>query len=173
MRIKVVVLGSAVLLLDLVSKWWVATTGWLWHHVVIDGFFKIHYVRNEGIAFGVFHNLESQWKPIILSIMSVVAIIIVLYYIWQTPPHHRLLSVSLGLLLGGILGNFTDRLVNGHVTDFIEVHWHTKFTWPTFNVADAAITCGVLLILCDTFFEELVSSPGEKETTENTGSDIR
>ena len=60
--------------------------------------------------------------------------------------------LCLGLLLGGILGNFIERLIRQHVTDFIEVHWRELYSWPTFNVADSAITCGVLVILFQTFF---------------------
>ena len=168
MRVVAIVLGLVILASDLATKWCVVQTPWLRHYVVIDGFFKIHYVRNEGIAFGFFHSLQSQWKPVILSALAILAVIIVLYYIWHTPPQQRLLFLSLGMLLGGILGNFVDRLVNRHVTDFIEVHWKNQFSWPTFNVADAAITCGVLIVLYQTFTEKVdETSAAYPSTTEN------
>ena len=151
MRIVAIVLGFVILTLDLLTKWWVRNASWLHDYSVIDGFFKIHYVQNEGIAFGLFHTSESPWKEIILSVLAIIAVIVVIYYIWNTPVNQSQLLISLGLLLGGILGNFLERIVHHHVTDFIEVYWQDRFRWPTFNVADAAITCGVLFILYESF----------------------
>jgi signal peptidase II len=152
MRLTSIILGVAVLGLDLLTKWLVATSIWLHYYPVLDGYFTIHYVQNEGIAFGLFHSVESSWKPIILSAMAIVAVIVVVYYVLTTPIHEKLVFLSLGLLFGGILGNFFDRLLNRHVTDFLELHWRDTFAWPTFNIADAAITIGVLLILYESFF---------------------
>ena len=150
--------------LDLLTKWLIRSTDWLYDYTVIEGFFRIHYVRNEGIAFGLFHGVESLWKPVILTVLAIVALIVVLYYIWSTPSGERVMSLCLGLLLGGILGNFIERLMRQHVTDFIEVHWQELYSWPTFNVADSAITCGVLVILFQTFFGP---HDGQLQGTEN------
>lgn len=152
MRFAAIVLGCSVTFMDLLTKWFIRTTGWLHNYTVIEGFFRIHYVRNEGIAFGLFHGVESPWKPVILTVLALMALMVVLYYIWSTPPGERVMLLCLGLLLGGILGNFIERLIRQHVTDFIEVHWRELYSWPIFNVADSAITCGVLVILFQTFF---------------------
>jgi len=152
MRLFAIILGFFVFIIDSASKWWVSNTLALHYYPVLDGLFTIHYVRNEGIAFGLFHTLESTWKPIVLSLMAVIAVAIVLYYVWHTPDEERRVFVSLGLLLGGILGNFVDRLFHGYVIDFLEFHWQDSFSWPTFNIADAAITTGVVLIIFDSFF---------------------
>ena len=151
---KLVALGvaAAVLALDLLTKWWVKSTPWLHYHKVIDGFFTIHFVRNEGIAFGLFHSNPSAWKPVILSVLAVAAAVMVLYYIRTSPPEERGVQLCMGLLLGGILGNFCDRLWRGYVVDFLGFHWQDRFAWPTFNLADAAITCGVAAILYQGFF---------------------
>jgi lipoprotein signal peptidase/chaperone LolA len=109
-------------------------------------------VRNEGIAFGLLHSFDSGWKPVILSVIALVAVAVVSYYIYHTPQEYRFSLISLGLLLGGILGNFTDRLANRYVTDFLTLHWKDQFAWPTFNVADAAISTGVFVILLQTVF---------------------
>jgi signal peptidase II len=161
-RLAVVVLGLLVFGADIITKLIVKNTAWLHYHPVIEGFFTIRYVRNEGIAFGLLHDLQSEWKPIVLSIMAVVAVVIVLYYVFTTPTREKRLFLSLGLLLGGILGNFTDRLLHQHVIDFLEFHWSDRFAWPTFNIADAAITTGVLLILYETFFGEQTEEHGER-----------
>ncbi|RPJ55898.1 MAG: signal peptidase II [Acidobacteria bacterium] len=152
MRLFAIILGFFVFIIDSASKWWVSNTLALHYYPVLDGLFTIHYVRNEGIAFGLFHTLESTWKPIVLSLMAVIAVAIVLYYVWHTPDEERRVFVSLGLLLGGILGNFVDRLFHGYVIDFLEFHWQDSFSWPTFNIADAAITTGVVLIIFESFF---------------------
>ncbi len=159
MRIVAIVLGFVILTLDLLTKWWVRNASWLHDYSVIDGFFKIHYVQNEGIAFGLFHTSESPWKEIILSALAIIAVIVVIYYIWSTPLNQSQLLISLGLLLGGILGHFLERIVHHHVTDFIEVYWQDRFHWPTFNVADTAITCGVLFILYESFLGEESETP--------------
>jgi len=159
MRTVAIVLGFVILTLDLLTKWWIQNTSWLHDYSVIDGFFKIHYVRNEGIAFGLFHTSQSPWKEIILSVLAIMAVIVVIYYIWSTPLNQPQLLISLGLLLGGILGNFLERMVHHYVTDFIEVYWQGYFRWPTFNVADTAITCGVLFILYESFMGEESETP--------------
>ena len=161
MRTVAIVLGFVILTLDLLTKWWIRNAIWLHDYSVIDGFFKIHYVQNEGIAFGLFHNSQSPWKEIILSVLAIVAVIVVIYYIWSTPLNQPQLLMSLGLLLGGILGNFLERIVHHHVTDFIEVYWQDRFRWPTFNVADTAITCGVLFILYESFRGKESETPGQ------------
>ena len=164
MRFTAIGLGCIVTFLDLLTKWIIRNTELLHNYTVIEGFFSIHYVRNEGIAFGLFHESESQWKPIILAVLAIVALMIVLYYIWTTPLDEQAMSLCLGLLLGGILGNGIERLMRQHVTDFIEVHWRELYSWPTFNVADSAITCGVLVILFQTFFGK---HEGQLEDTKN------
>lgn len=155
MRTLSLLLGVGVFLADIGTKWWVKTTPWLHYYPVIDGLFTIRYVRNEGIAFGLLHDLESAWKPHVLSAIAVLAVIAVLYYLWTNPPEERLTFLALGLLLGGILGNFTDRVMHHYVVDFLLIHWRDRFLWPTFNIADAAISTGVGLILFRTFIWEL------------------
>ena len=95
---------------------------------------------------------SPRGKAPLLSLLAVVAIGMVLYYIWTTPVDERVIFVALGLVLGGILGNFVDRLIHEYVVDFIKLHWRDVFAWPTFNLADSAITTGVLLILTLSLF---------------------
>lgn len=157
MRLIAIFFGLGVFAADGFTKWWVKN---VYYYPVIDGFFSIHYVQNRGIAFGLFHDLDSHWKPVILSLLALLAMGVVLYYIWTTSQQQRLLFVAFGLLLGGILGNFTDRLLHQYVVDFLEFRWGNRFAWPTFNIADAAITCGVGIILFETFFgKEPASTP--------------
>ncbi len=165
-RLRTLCLGLLVFLLDTASKYWVKTTPWLHDYPVIDGFFTIQYATNEGIAFGFFHDAQSPWKTPLLAVMAVVAIGMVLYYIWSTSTKERLVFVSLGLLLGGILGNFVDRLLHQSVVDFLKVHWGARYVWPTFNFADSAITTGVLMILLASFLN--ASSEHDQEAEKDS-----
>ena len=174
MKLLAMGIAAVVLALDLLTKWWVKSTAWLHYHQVVDGFFTIHFVRNEGIAFGLFHSNPSVWKPVILSVLAVAAAVMVLYYIWTSPPGERGVQLFLGLLLGGILGNFCDRLWRGYVVDFLGFHWQDRFAWPTFNLADAAITCGVAAILYQGFFGtgggDRASNPPSRKNSGSLGA---
>lgn len=157
MRLLCVCLAALILIADRLTKMW-AENALDVPKTVIEGFFRLRLVNNEGIAFGLFHSSESAWKPFLLVGAAVLALIIVLYYIRSTPVSERRLFLAFGLLLGGILGNLIDRMMHGSVVDFIELHWRDQFVWPNFNLADAAITCGVAVIL----FETLFGGPAQK-----------
>ncbi|GAB4231278.1 MAG: hypothetical protein Kow00109_03310 [Acidobacteriota bacterium] len=149
MRRVALLLAGIVLVLDLASKWWVVHTPRLHYFPILDGFFTIEYTLNRGIAFGLLHQVESPWKPALLTLVALLALGLVAYYLLTTPPNERLLLVALGILLGGILGNLIDRLADETVVDFLKLHWGSRFAWPTFNIADAAISTGVFLVLFD------------------------
>lgn len=112
---------------------------------VIDGFFDITYVRNTGVAFGIFSSISSPMKSILLSAFTSVAAAIVVVYSVRSPVRNRLLQLALSLILSGALGNLYDRLTYGYVIDFLELYVGA-YHWPTFNVADSAITIGVVLL---------------------------
>jgi signal peptidase II len=82
--------------------------------------------------------------------MAVVAVVVIVIYSSRMPSNRVLLQLALAVTMGGILGNFTDRIMRGFVVDFIEFHYREAFYWPTFNVADSAITIGIALLLIDT-----------------------
>lgn len=146
------ILGVCIFAVDLLTKWWVENSVWLRFQPkpIIPGFFTLHYVRNQGIAFGLFHDNQSEWKVVVLTAIAVLAVGIVIFYIFHTAKTEILILSALGMLLGGILGNFVDRLMHGYVVDFLTLHWKTAFSWPTFNIADTAISCGVAIILFKT-----------------------
>ncbi len=169
MRNKYYLVTLAVLLVDHLTKFLVTRhlvgTGVVPRHTIdiIPDYLRISYIQNSGVAFGFFQSIESQWKPYILAGMAVVAVFVILIYSSRMPLHRTLLQVALTLTMGGILGNFLDRLVHGYVVDFIEFHVKESFYWPTFNLADSAITIGIALLLIDTVknpeAEEELSTP--------------
>jgi signal peptidase II len=132
--------------LDRGTKWWIDTRLLLHQTIeVIDGFFNITYVRNTGVAFGILDSGPSTIKSLLLGLLTLGAIVGVAIYSWRTSLGERLTQISLSLILAGALGNLYDRLRFGYVIDFIEVYYRT-YRWPSFNVADSAISTGVALL---------------------------
>ncbi len=128
---------------------------------IVHGFLDFVYTENRGIAFGQLQEIGGfgRWFFVVLAIAAAVA---VLYYFMRTPRNDDRVLGACALLLAGIAGNLTDRVRLGYVIDFIVLHagsWH----WPTFNVADASISIGALLLAYDLVFERkrlpVVSSP--------------
>jgi len=114
--------------------------------VVIDGFFKLRYSENPGVAFGMLQQMSGGRA--VLTLMAVGAFALVLFYLRKTEPGATRLHVALGLVGGGAIGNLIDRVSYGRVTDFIV--WHVKdHEWPAFNIADAALCIGVGLMVLD------------------------
>ncbi len=116
--------------------------------IVVTGFFNILLVWNKGVSFGLF----NQGGTTSLWILSALALAIAAALtIWLARTDKRLVGWSLALIIGGALGNVVDRVRFGAVIDFLDFHvagWH----WPAFNVADAAITIGVVLLLFENLF---------------------
>jgi signal peptidase II len=126
---------------------------------IIDGFFNITYVRNTGVAFGILDAARLPLKSAALAILTIGAIAGVLLYSWRTPVNQKMLQVALSLILAGALGNLYDRVLYSYVIDFIEVYFR-NFRWPSFNIADSAITVGVGLLALGLFRKDTHDSPG-------------
>jgi signal peptidase II len=128
---------------------------------IIRGFLDLIYTENRGIAFGQLQEggAFGRWFFVVLAIAAAVG---VLYYFLRTTRNDDRVLGACALLLAGIIGNMTDRIRMGYVIDFIVMH-AGSYHWPTFNVADASITIGALLLAYDLVFERkdrsVVSSP--------------
>ena len=118
---------------------------------IIDGFLDFVYTENPGIAFGQLQEGGSfgRWFFVILAGAAAIA---VLYYFLRTHRNEDRILGACALLLAGITGNLTDRARLGYVIDFISAHAGSYY-WPTFNIADASICVGALLLACDLIFE--------------------
>jgi len=126
-------------------------------HPVIEGFFHFTHVRNKGAAFGFLSWAGESWRIPFFVIVSIAAVSLIVMFFRSTPAHRRVEIAGLGLLLGGALGNLYDRVMYGHVVDFLDVFitWGgRRLHWPTFNIADAAITVGVALMILYMFFSK-------------------
>ena len=113
--------------------------------IEVTSFFNIVMVWNKGASFGLFSS-QSPWTQIVLGGLAVVISIVLI--VWLTKAQNRWLATSLGLVVGGALGNAIDRALYGAVADFLDFHV-AGYHWPSFNVADMAITVGVIMLLLD------------------------
>ena len=117
-------------------------------HVVVPNFFHLVHVTNTGAAFGSFKN-----NNMFFIVLSCVALIFVVSLLLRPHKHDPWRDVSLALLLAGILGNLTDRLLHGHVIDFLlfDLHIPLAHPWPAFNVADSCICIAVICFIVHAF----------------------
>jgi signal peptidase II len=115
---------------------------------VVPGFFNLVNVPNTGAAFGSFKGNNTFF--VVISIIAMVVVTILLVRHWRADLWR---DISLALLLAGILGNLTDRLLYGHVVDFLLFNLHIRFAdpWPAFNVADSCISIAVVLFIIHSF----------------------
>lgn len=146
-RLAWVAVGITVL--DQVTKFavrdYLGDAPYLQEKVVIDGFFRLVHWGNTGAAWSLFHGNNE-----LLTIVSLVALLVLFLNRRHFDAHTPLGQLSLGLIFGGIIGNLTDRINVGHVTDFLYFYVHRRgggeLGFPAFNVADSAICIGVGLL---------------------------
>ena len=143
------VISSSLIVVDQYTKFMITLHIPLSYSVnVVEGFFNLTHVRNSGVAFGIFSEQNSQLKPYLLIFVSIIAIIAILVIFHQTGKEKRLVQGGLVLVFSGAIGNLIDRVLHKEVIDFIDIFFENKH-WPAFNVADACITIGLILMLAD------------------------
>jgi signal peptidase II len=161
-------LSGLIIFLDQLSKYIVKKSMYLHESIEVFGdFFRLTYIENPGMAFGI--QLESKF---LFTVLSIAASIIVLIYLIRLPNERFLFRLSLALIFGGAIGNLIDRILYGKVVDFFDVEFFNisipafKFIfinfpgydlhrWPVFNVADAAVSCGMILIIWMILFQKV------------------
>jgi len=115
---------------------------------LIPGLLDLTHVQNTGAAFGLLNSVEFPYKPVVMLVVASLALVAIALYGTQLGFQDRLARVGLALILGGAFGNLLDRIIHGHVVDFVDVYWGDTHFWA-FNVADAAISVGAVLVLLD------------------------
>jgi signal peptidase II len=157
MRKYFFIIAAIVLLLDRLTKWAVASNiAFRDSIVVIPGVFRLTHVQNTGAAFGLFAESSSQWKVGALVSFSIIALVIVCALLWKNSHSLSTTTIGLSLILGGAMGNLWDRMVSGHVVDFLDFYVGT-YHWPAFNVADSAIVIGAVLLVSEIVFAKPTS----------------
>jgi len=139
-------IAAAVVVLDQLTKAMIVAAFRLGDARTVTPFFDIVRAHNRGAAFS-FLNDASGWQRWFFVALGIAA---AGFIVWMLRRHggQRMFGWALALILGGALGNVIDRLVHGHVVDFVQVHWQQHY-FPAFNVADSAITIGAMLLILD------------------------
>lgn len=143
LRAAFLLLSVFVFLLDIATKNWAVEALLGAPPVVLAPFLRFVYVENTGAAFGIFAGggVITRWA---LTGLSIIITAVLLFYLWRR-VELMIEAAACTLIVGGAAGNLHDRLLLGYVVDFIDVHWG-EYHWPAFNIADSAITGGVLLL---------------------------
>lgn len=115
---------------------------------VIPGLLDLTRVHNTGAAFGLLNAAEFPFKAVVMSLVACIALAGVAWYAATVPLSDRLARIGIAGVLGGAIGNLIDRAGTGYVLDFVDVYWGAWHFWA-FNVADAAISIGVVLMILD------------------------
>ena len=139
------VIAGLVVILDQASKWLVSSSMSYYEEIkVIPGFFNLIYIHNPGGAFGVFAKNQGNLQSMLFIFIALAAMGLVLYLYKNTPPEFPVLSAGFALIFGGALGNMIDRIRLGEVIDFLDLYIG-HFHWPAFNIADSAISIGMVI----------------------------
>ena len=147
--LKWLALSLLAVVLDQVSKWAVDSSMQLYQSIHLVPYFNLTYVRNTGAAFS-FLSEAGGWQRWFFAGLAIFISIVIAVWLARLKQHETLLAVALSLVLGGAIGNLIDRLAYGYVIDFLDVYYQT-WHWPAFNIADSAITLGVILMLLESF----------------------
>jgi signal peptidase II len=137
------IVAALVVALDQLSKLWVrANVSEIYDLELLPGFLDLVHVENYGAIFGLFSNHTE-----VFTALGIAVSVIILVFLYYFPPATNVGMLSFALILGGVVGNLIDRLRLGYVTDFISIHLQELFYWPPFNIADAAMTVGVFILI--------------------------
>ena len=155
-------LAAVIIIADRITKYWIVEVYDLPSRFSVEvlPFFNLTMVWNRGVSFGMFGDgAVSPWV-----LLGIVIVIVGFLLVWMARAPGLLLTLALALIVGGALGNGVDRVVYGAVADFFDFHgWGWHF-WA-FNIADAAISIGVVLLLIDAFFgPEAKKKSGDKKS---------
>ncbi|PPR18917.1 MAG: Lipoprotein signal peptidase [Alphaproteobacteria bacterium MarineAlpha9_Bin7] len=143
------VIAILVVVVDQASKIVVLNALGPFQSVSVSSFFNLVLVLNTGISFGLFASGDTIARWFLIAVALSISVLLMR---WLANSSDRLVCAGLGMIIGGAVGNVIDRLVHKAVVDFLDFHfygWH----WPAFNIADSAITIGVVLFVLASFFE--------------------
>jgi signal peptidase II len=146
--LEIIGIGTIVVV-DQITKFLVKSTIPLYSkHVIIPNLLDFTHVQNTGAAFGLLNAADFPYKSAVMIGIATLALVAISIYARQLGAHERLSRYGLALILGGAFGNLIDRAIAGYVVDFVDVYWGEAHFWA-FNVADAAITLGAILVLLE------------------------
>ncbi len=149
--------SALIVVLDLWTKDIATQSLTLYRPVELTSWLNMTLAHNYGAAFSFLSDAGGWQRWLFTGLASVVTVVLIVW-LFRLPAREKLTAAALGLIIGGAVGNLVDRVNHGYVVDFIDVYyrdWH----WPAFNLADSAITCGVILLLIDGLFLSGAAKP--------------
>jgi len=179
-HIPVVLVAVVIFIIDQITKYNIKTSMALHHSIsVIGDFFRITYVENSGMAFGM-----SIGENVLLTVFAAIASVAILIYFFYIKGEHFFARLAMIIIFGGALGNLTDRIFRGSVVDFLDfeffdiyipkfdflfIHFpgYSMTRWPVFNVADIAVSVGMIMLLIFIVFDKETEPRTEEVTIEN------
>jgi signal peptidase II len=140
-------LALAVILLDQLTKQVAERMLTLYESVYVMPLFDLTLLYNKGAAFS-FLSDQDGWQRWFFTVLAMVVVTVLTVWLWRLKQQEKWIAVSLSLIIGGAVGNVIDRILFGHVIDFLHFHYQQHY-WPAFNIADSAITIGVAIMMYD------------------------
>ena len=147
-------LAGIIVIADQVTKAIATAELIMYKSVEVMPMFNFTLLHNEGAAFS-FLSDAGGWQRWFFTVISLVVSVLLVFWIKKLKPEEYIQAVTFSLILGGAVGNLIDRVRFGYVVDFIEIYWKSNgqhYSWPAFNIADSAITIGVIILIVDTLF---------------------
>ena len=157
-------LSLFVVALDQLSKIWILNNLALYQDINILPIFDITYVQNPGAAFS-FLSDAGGWQRWFFTGIAIVISCLLVFWMVRTPAKQKLLLTSYSLILGGAIGNVIDRISYGYVVDFLHFYYE-RWSFPAFNIADIAISCGAALLILEAILEHKKQSVNNAENIE-------
>jgi len=146
-------IGFAIVIIDQVTKYWVMQSMRLHESIpVVPNLFSVTYIRNPGAAFGLLAGSSNAFRMVFFGLTSLFALALLGTILFRLPEKDWIGQLSIAGILGGAIGNLIDRLRFGEVIDFLDVYVEA-YHWPAFNVADSAISVGVVCLIIHFAFE--------------------
>lgn len=149
--LKWIWLALAVVVVDQLTKYIASTSLEMYQPIAVMPMFNWTLMHNPGAAFSFLAD-EDGWQRWFFAVIALVVSTVIVAWIKKLQQHEKWQAIALALILGGALGNVIDRIWLGYVVDFIEVYYQ-QWYWPAFNVADSAISIGVVMIIIDSIRE--------------------
>lgn len=156
---------GSIIFLDQLTKQQIMQTMRLHESIsIIPNLFSLTYIRNPGAAFGLLAGSSNAFRMVFFGLTSIFALGLLSTILFRMPEQDWMGRISVAAILGGAIGNLIDRLRFGEVIDFLDVYVE-NYHWPAFNVADSAITVGVIFLIIHFAFEKRADPPAVSETS--------
>ncbi len=145
------VVAVVIIVADQMTRWAIIEWIPLYDKVPLNSFINLTHQKNPGAAFSFLAD-AGGWQRWFFIVLTTIVSVVIAVWMWRIRSQGLMvLSAGLSLVLGGAIGNLIDRVMLGHVTDFFQV-WFGSWAFPSFNVADAAISVGAVFLIIDAFF---------------------